>query len=93
ISTVVERIFITTENDKRVCHIFVKGCTTEDYTDLFGAADYITDNNNRLFFNMCDSEQCREGIEFIVKLLMKIKNLMNCLKYMILNSRGMRYEL
>ena len=60
ISTVVEKIFITTEVDKRVCHIFVKGCTTEDYTDLFGAADYITDNNNRLFFNMCDSEQCRE---------------------------------
>ncbi len=60
ISTVVERIFITTENDKRVCHIFVKGCTTEDYTDLFGAADYITDNNNPLIFNMCDSEQCRE---------------------------------
>ena len=26
ISTVVERIYITTENDKRVCHIFVKGC-------------------------------------------------------------------
>ena len=60
ISIVVERIFITTENDKRVCHIFVKGCTTEDYTDLFGAADYITDNNNPLIFNMCDSEQCRE---------------------------------
>jgi len=38
----------------------VKGCTTEDYTDLFGAADYITDNNNPLIFNMCDSEQCRE---------------------------------
>lgn len=60
ISTVVERIFITTENDKRVCHIFVKGCTTENYTDLFGAAEYIADNNNPLIFNMRDSEQCRE---------------------------------
>lgn len=60
ISTVVERIYITTENGKRICHIFVKGCTTEDYTDLFGAADYITDVNNPLIFNMCDSEQCRE---------------------------------
>ena len=60
ISTVVERIYITTENGKRICHIFVKGCTTEDYTDLFGAADYITDANNPLIFKMCDSEQCRE---------------------------------
>ena len=60
ISTVVERIYITTENGKRICHIFVKGCTKEDYTDLFGAADYITDANNPLIFNMCDSEQCRE---------------------------------
>ena len=61
ISTVVERIYITTENDKRVCHIFVKGCTTEDYTDLFGAADYIQDSSNPLIFNLCDSEQCREN--------------------------------
>lgn len=60
ISTVVERIYITTENDKKVCHIFVKGCTTEDYTDLFGAADYIRDINNPLTFDLCDSEQCRE---------------------------------
>lgn len=69
ISTVVERIFITTENDKRVCHIFVKGCTTEDYTDLFGAADYITDNNNPLIFNMCDSEQCRENYVILTSVL------------------------
>lgn len=41
IATVVERICITTENGKHVCHIFVKGCTTEDYTDLFGGTtDY-----------------------------------------------------
>ncbi len=41
IPTVIERIDITTEDDGRVCHIFVKGCTKEDYTDLFGAAGYI----------------------------------------------------
>ena len=41
ISTVVERIYITTENDKRVCHIFVKGCTTEDYTDLETAENSV----------------------------------------------------
>ena len=61
ISTVVERIYITTENDKRVCHIFVKGCTTEDYTDLFGGTtDYISIEKNPLKFNMCDSDKCRE---------------------------------
>ena len=61
ISTVVERIYITTENDKRVCHIFVKGCTTEDYTDLFGGTtDYISIEKNHLKFNMCDSDKCRE---------------------------------
>ncbi len=59
ISTVVERIYITTENDKRVCHIFVKGCTTEDYTDLFGGtADYINIEKNPLKFNMCDLDKC-----------------------------------
>lgn len=41
ISAVVERIYITTENNKRVCHIFVKDCTTKNYTDPFGATDYI----------------------------------------------------
>lgn len=61
ISTVVERIYITTENDKRVCHIFIKGCTTEDYTDLFGTAEYINNSYNSLIFNMCDSDECREG--------------------------------
>lgn len=60
IATVIERIYITTENGKRICHIFVKGCTTEDYTDLFGAADYIADYENPLRFDLCDSEQCRE---------------------------------
>ncbi len=60
IATIIERIYITTENGKRICHIFVKGCTTEDYTDLFGAADYIADYENPLRFDLCDSEQCRE---------------------------------
>lgn len=61
ISTVVERIYITTENDKRVCHIFVKGCLAENYTDLFGAADYIQDSNYPLTFHLCDSDECRES--------------------------------
>lgn len=33
-----------TENNELKCQIYIKGCATEDYTNLFGAADYI-DNN------------------------------------------------
>jgi len=42
--TVIDRIYITTESNTQKCHIYIKGCTTEDYTDLFGAADYIAKN-------------------------------------------------
>lgn len=44
IHTLIERIYITTENNELKCQIYIKGCATEDYTNLFGAADYI-DNN------------------------------------------------
>lgn len=60
INTVVERIYITTEEDKRICQIFIKGCTTEDYTEIFGAADYIAHNSVQPVTaeaKMCDSEQ------------------------------------
>ena len=39
--TVIDRIYITTEGNGQKCQIYIKGCTTEDYTDLFGATDYI----------------------------------------------------
>ena len=62
INTVVERIYITTEESKRICQIFIKGCATEDYTRLFGAAEYI----ERCSFQpvmgrerMYGSEECR----------------------------------
>lgn len=35
IHSVVEKIYVTTENNERVCHIFIKGCIDEDYSDLF----------------------------------------------------------
>ena len=35
IRSVVERIYVTTENGERVCHIFIKGCSDEDYSELF----------------------------------------------------------
>lgn len=41
IQTFVERIYITDENDERHCHIFIKGCTKEDYDDFFRATGYI----------------------------------------------------
>ena len=48
ISTFVERIYINTGNDKRFCHIFVKDCTEEDYTNLFDSAGYISHSANRI---------------------------------------------
>ena len=64
INSVVERIYITTEDDRRVCHIFVKGCPKEDYEDLFGAAGYIgtaTDSGPApLSSFLCDPERDRE---------------------------------
>ena len=41
IRAVVERIYVTTENSERVCHIFIKGCAKEDYSDLFEEAKNI----------------------------------------------------
>ena len=59
LAAAVERIYIITENDKQVCHIFVKGCTTQDYSDLFGAAEYIEKSEvSPVSSVMCDSDQC-----------------------------------
>ena len=33
--------FTTDENDERHCHIFIKGCSKEDYDDFFRATGYI----------------------------------------------------
>jgi Site-specific recombinases, DNA invertase Pin homologs len=42
---VIDRIYITTEGSTQKCHIFIKGCATEEYSDLFGAADYIAEDS------------------------------------------------
>ena len=42
------------KDDERYCHIFIKGCSGEDYTGFFRTAGYIEDNST----SMCDSEQC-----------------------------------
>ena len=45
IQTIVERIYIVDKDDERYSHIFIKGCSGEDY---------IEDNST----SMCDSAQC-----------------------------------
>ncbi len=58
--TVIDRIYITTEGTAQKCQIYLKGCATEDYTDLFGAADYIADSTITgvcaILPPMCDSD-------------------------------------
>ena len=53
IQTIVERIYIVDKDDERFCHIFIKGCTDEDYTGFFQTAGYIEQNT----VPVCDSEQ------------------------------------
>ena len=53
IQTIVERIYIVDKDDERFCHIFIKGCTDEDYTGFFQTAGYIEQNTTPV----CDSEQ------------------------------------
>ena len=53
IQTIVERIYIVNKDDERFCHIFIKGCTDEDYTGFFQTAGYI----EKKATPVCDSEQ------------------------------------
>jgi site-specific DNA recombinase len=53
IQTIVERIYIVDKDDERFCHIFIKGCTDEDYTGFFQTAGYIEQKTTPA----CDSEQ------------------------------------
>lgn len=42
IQSVVDRIYIVTADGVTKCHIYLKGCPDEDYSDLIGTADYIS---------------------------------------------------
>ena len=53
IQTIVERIYIVDKDDERYCHIFIKGCSGEDYTGFFQTAGYIEQKTT----HVCDSEQ------------------------------------
>ena len=46
---------INHKDDERFCHIFIKGCSGEDYTGFFQTAGYIGQKTTPV----CDSEQCR----------------------------------
>ena len=41
------------KDDERYCHIFIKGCSGEDYTGFFQTAGYIEQKTTPV----CDSEQ------------------------------------
>ena len=61
IQSLVERIYITNENDERHCHIFIKGCSGEDYDIFFRETGYIKEKGGKsalipIETKMCDSE-------------------------------------
>ena len=62
IQSFVERIYIVDENDERYCHIFIKGCTKEDYKEFFRATGYISDTSESgaltTKLSLCDSDEC-----------------------------------
>ena len=53
IQTIVERIYIVDKDDERYCHIFINGCSGEDYTSFIQTAGYIEQKTTPV----CDSEQ------------------------------------
>ena len=57
IQTIVERIYIVDKDDERFYHIFIKGCTDEDYTGFFQTAGYIEHKTTPV----CDSEYCSKN--------------------------------
>ena len=65
IQTIVERIYIVEKDNERYCHIFIKGCSGEDYTGFFRTAGYIEQKTTPV----CDSEQYCIGYVLLCILL------------------------
>lgn len=67
IQSFVERIYIVDENDERYCHIFIKGCTKEDYNEFFRATGYISSTRETGTITsklpLCDSDECCKSHE------------------------------
>ncbi len=64
IQSFVERIYVVDENDERYSHIFIKGCSKEDYDDFFRATGYIeqgnTDGAITSVMPACDLDECSQ---------------------------------
>lgn len=62
IQSFVERIYIVEKNDERYCHIFINGCTKEDYDEFFRATGYISGTREAGAITsklpLCDSDEC-----------------------------------
>lgn len=72
IQSFVERIYIVDKNDERYCHIFIKGCTKEDYDKFFRATGYISGTRETGAITcklpLCDSDECSKSkISFGIK--------------------------
>ncbi|HHN8478223.1 hypothetical protein ACWJXL_08585 [Clostridioides difficile] len=57
IQSVVEKIYIVDKDDERFCHIFIKGCSGEDYTSFFRTTGYIETETIPENDNMCDLDK------------------------------------
>ena len=77
IQTFVERIYITDENDERHCHIFIKGCSKEDYDDFFRATGYIENTQETgtvtSVLSVCDSDECCKTADISVNINTEIQ--------------------
>lgn len=69
IQSFVERIYIVDKNDERYCHIFIKGCTKEDYDEFFRATGYISGTRETGAITsklpLCDSDECSKTHEMM----------------------------
>ncbi len=76
IQTLIERIYITTEDGVRKCHVIIKGCSAEDYSDILGAADYISVYTIlAAAWIMCDCVRGREGNTMVIGRVEYLANL------------------
>lgn len=83
IQSFVERIYIVDKNDERYCHIFIKGCTKEDYDEFFWATGYISGTRETGAITsklpLCDSDECSKCYEdlflrlFFIRLLIIVR--------------------
>ena len=64
---------LTDENDERHCHIFIKGCSKEDYDDFFRATGYIENTQETgtvtSVLPVCDSDECCKNYMVLTPIL------------------------